>query len=67
MGGALSPGLRGGGRPALDRWWDVSEPCQYGDDWMSFIPIQVATRTGVHVVGMHDRVESLLEMALRRP
>jgi len=54
------------GRP-IERWWDVSELCEYSDRWMSFIPIQVAGLTGVDVEGMHDRVEALLDMALKRP
>jgi hypothetical protein len=32
----------------------------------SFIPVQVAGRTLVDVEGMHDRVEELLGIALRR-
>jgi aminoglycoside phosphotransferase (APT) family kinase protein len=50
----------------IDPWWDVYELCVYNIEWRSFIPVQVAGRVDVDVEGMHDRVEKLLDSAIRR-
>ncbi|MGC0418013.1 aminoglycoside phosphotransferase family protein [Embleya sp. AB8] len=51
---------------AIDPWWDLYAVTAYSDEWRRLIPIQVAGRTAVDVVGMTSRVEDLLEATLRR-
>lgn len=51
---------------ALDPWWDLRGLTAYGDDWKHFIPLQVAGRAPVDTAGMDDRVEGLMERAVRR-
>jgi len=50
----------------VDPWWDVYELCVYNESWRSFIPVQVAGRIVVDIDGMHDRVEELLDSAIKR-
>ncbi|WP_214405113.1 phosphotransferase family protein [Pseudonocardia lacus] len=45
---------------------DVTALCSFGPDWPRFIPRQVAGRAPVDPAGMRDRVEDVLERALRR-
>ena len=50
----------------VEPWWDIHQLLAYGDDWPTFIPVQVAGRAPVDVRGMTGRVEELLVMALAR-
>jgi aminoglycoside phosphotransferase (APT) family kinase protein len=50
----------------VEPWWDIHQLLAYGDDWPTFIPVQVAGRVPVDVRGMTGRVEELLLMALAR-
>jgi len=50
----------------VEPWWDVHELLAYNDNWLDFIPVQVAGRATVDVRGMTGRVEALLAMALER-
>ena len=50
----------------VEPWWDIHQLLAYGDDWQTFIPVQVAGRAPVDVRGMTGRVEKLLVMALAR-
>jgi hypothetical protein len=50
----------------VEPWWDIHQLLAYGDDWPTFIPVQVAGRAPVDVRGMTARVEKLLVMALAR-
>ncbi len=50
----------------VEPWWDIHQLLAYGDDWQTFIPIQVAGRAPVDVRGMTGRVEELLVIALAR-
>ena len=51
---------------AVDPWWDLSELLQYDDDWMRFIPVQVAGRAPLDVAGMTKRVEDTVASAVSR-
>lgn len=51
---------------AVDPWWDLYALTAYSDDWLRFIPVQVAGRAPVDTAGMTARVEDLLEETLRR-
>lgn len=50
----------------VEPWWDIHQLLAYGDDWRTFIPVQVAGRAPVDVRGMTGRVEQLLVMSLAR-
>jgi aminoglycoside phosphotransferase (APT) family kinase protein len=50
----------------VEPWWDAHEMLGYSDNWLNFIPVQVAGRAPVDVGGMTGRVEDLLGMALAR-
>ena len=50
----------------VEPWWDIHQLLAYGDDWPTFIPVQVAGRAPVDIRGMTGRVEKLLVMALAR-
>jgi aminoglycoside phosphotransferase (APT) family kinase protein len=51
----------------VEPWWDIHELLAYDDSWRAFIPVQVASRAPVDVLGMTRRVEELLANALARP
>jgi aminoglycoside phosphotransferase (APT) family kinase protein len=53
---------------ALDPWWELYALLNYGDGdgWANAIPIQVAGRCSVDLVGITARVEVAVEAALRR-
>lgn len=50
----------------VEPWWDVHQLLSYGDDWRSFIRVQVAGRAPLDVRGMTGRVEELLAIVLKR-
>jgi len=50
----------------VEPWWDIHQLLAYSDGWQDFIPLQVAGRAPVDVLGMTGRVEELLAMALKR-
>ena len=49
----------------LDPWWDVHALLAYNAEWQHFLPVQIDGRAPLDVRGMTDRVEALLERALR--
>jgi aminoglycoside phosphotransferase (APT) family kinase protein len=50
----------------VDPWWDVYALLSYGPWWKQFVPIQVDGRAPLDVDGMTDRMQEVLEGALRR-
>ena len=50
----------------LDPRWDLYALTSYGEDWPSFIPMQVGNRAEVDTAGMHARVDGLLLSILNR-
>ena len=51
---------------AVDPWWDLYAVTAYSDEWLRFIPVQVAGRARADTAGMTSRVEDLLEATLGR-
>jgi aminoglycoside phosphotransferase (APT) family kinase protein len=50
----------------VDAWWDVHALLSYGPAWKQFLPIQIDGRAPLDGEGMTDRMEHVLERALRR-
>jgi aminoglycoside phosphotransferase (APT) family kinase protein len=50
----------------VDAWWDVHALLSYGPSWKQFLPIQIDGRAPLDVDGMTERMEEVLEGALRR-
>lgn len=51
---------------SIDPWWDVHALLSYGPAWKQFLPIQIDGRAPLDVDGMTERMEQVLERALRR-
>lgn len=50
----------------LDPWWDLFALNAWGPRWLDFLPLQVGRRLTVDWTRATERVEALIEIALRR-
>lgn len=50
----------------VEPWWDIATLVDYSEHWPKTIPLQVAGRIPVDVVGMSGRIEETLVSALAR-
>ena len=51
---------------AVDPWWDLAGLLEYLPGWGPSLQRQAGRRLRIDFAGMHDRVERLLEVAVRR-
>ena len=50
----------------IDAWWDVHALLSYGPGWRHFLPIQIDGRAPLDIAGMTQRMEEVLDGALRQ-